>query len=68
MKHVHDDNCRELRNALAAAKARLHTAPVRSTIDIEAGEIDVAMHLQDRDTVNAEIDRLEQALHQNGCG
>lgn len=67
MKHSHDTNCHELRSALAAAKARLHAAPVRSTIDIEAGEIDMAMHLPDRDAANAEIDRLEQALHQSGC-
>lgn len=62
-----DVTCEELRKALAAAKARLHAAPVRSTIDLEAGEIDVAMHLEERDAVNAEIDRIEQALRQNGC-
>jgi hypothetical protein len=56
-----------LRRALAAAKARLHTAPVRSGFELEAGEIDITMHLHDRDAGNAEIDQIEQALHAKGC-
>jgi hypothetical protein len=67
MTRQRTDNCEELRKALAAAKARLHEAPMRSTLDLEAGDIEVAMHIDERDALNAEIDRIEQALHQNGC-
>jgi hypothetical protein len=60
------ETCEELRRALAAAKARLHTA-LRSGFELEAGEIDITMHQHDRDAVNAEIDQIEQALHAKGC-
>ena len=62
------ERCKELEGALKGLKARLHSDPVRSSgLGDSAGEIAVTMHMDDHDTLRAEIEAIEQALHQ-ACG
>jgi len=59
------DECQQLRKALAAAKARLHSAPVRATLGEETVEIEVES--TDDAPIYEDIARIEQALREAGC-
>ncbi len=61
-------HCKELEQALKGLKARMHSDPVRSSsISDAAGLIAVTMHMDDHDSLSAEIEAIELALHQ-ACG
>lgn len=59
------DECEQLRDALAAVKARLHSAPVRATLGEDAVEVEIER--TDEADIYTDIARIERALREAGC-